>query len=142
MWNKVARLIIQYRFSLILLIGLVTIVMGYYASMVQMSYDFAKTVPPNDPDMLFLNRLKEQFGEDGNVIAIGMRESSVYEQANFEAYRTFSRDIKQISGVNEVISRLVLKAILKDTANQRFYFANIFPDRINSGKQFDSLLTF
>jgi predicted RND superfamily exporter protein len=142
MWNKVARLIIQYRFSLILLIGLITIVMGYYASMVQMSYDFAKTVPPDDPDMVLLNEFKSQFGEDGNVIAIGMRDSAVFEQKNFEAYRTLARNIKQISGVNEVIALPVLKAILKDTANRRFYFANIFPDRINSSKQFDSLLSF
>ena len=142
MWNKIARLIIQYRLSLILLIGLITIVMGYYASKVQMSYDFARTVPPHDPDMITLNKFRDQFGEDGNIILLGIKDSAVYDQKKFEAYRTLSRNIKLISGVNEVISLPVLKAILKDTENSRFYFANIFPDRINSPEQFDSLLKF
>lgn len=142
MWNKIARLIINYRLSLMMLIGLITIVMGYYASKVQMSYDANRTVPPRDPDMIMYERFKAQFGEDGNIIALGIKDSAVYEQKNFEAYRTLARNLKQISGVNEVISLPVLKAIMKDTENSRFYFANIFPDRISSSEQFDSLLRF
>lgn len=140
MWNKVARLIIQNRLFLILVISLITLVMGYYASRVQMSYDFARAVPPNDPDMLALQEFRKQFGEDGNIIAIGVKDSAIYEKKNFEAYRNLSRNLKQISGVSEVISLPVMKMILKDTANSRFYLANIFPDNINSEELFDSLL--
>lgn len=142
MWNKIARFIIQYRLSLILLIGIITIVMGYYASRVQMSYDFARTVPLDDPDMVMLQRFRAQFGEDGNIIAIGVKDSAIFEQRNFEAYRTLGRNIKQISGVSEVISLPLMKMILKDTANTRFYLANIFPDRMKDSRQYDSLLKF
>lgn len=140
MWNKVARLIIQNRLFLILVIGLVTMFMGYYASKVQMSYDFARSVPPSDPDMITLAEFRKQFGEDGNIIAIGLKDSAIFEQRNFEAYRTLSRNLKQISGVSEVISIPVMKMILKDTANARFYLANIFPDNIFDQKLYDSLL--
>jgi uncharacterized protein len=142
MWNKVARFIIQYRLSLILLIGIITIVMGYYASQVQMSYDSERTVPMNDPDMQMLLRFRAQFGEDGNIIALGVKDSAIYKQKNFEAFRALGRNIKQISGVSEVISLPLMKMILKDTANTRFYLANIFPDRINDSKEYDSLLKF
>jgi predicted RND superfamily exporter protein len=141
MWNKIARLIIQYRLSLILLIGLITIVMGYYASKVQMSYDADRTVPANDPEMVELRNFRKQFGEDGNIIAIGIKDSAIYEQKNFEAFRTLSRNLKQISGVNEVLSLPVMKMILKDAVNSRFYLANIFPEKIRSDEEFDSLLT-
>ena len=140
MWIKIARFIIQYRLSLTLLIGLVTIIMGYYASKVELSYDFARTVPPDDPDMILLNKFRAQFGEDGNIIAIGIKDSAIYEQKNFETYRTLARNLKQISGVSEVISLPVMKTILKDAENSRFYLANIFPDRIASEEQYDSLL--
>jgi uncharacterized protein len=140
MWNKVARFIIQNRLMLILIIGVITMVMGYYASRVQMSYDFARSVPPNDPDMLTLQQFRAQFGEDGNIIAIGVGDSAIYEKKNFEAYRNLSRNLKLISGVSEVISLPVMKMILKDTANARFYLANIFPDNINSQELYDSLL--
>lgn len=141
MWNKIARFIIQYRLTLILLIGLITIGMGYFASKVQMSYDINRTVPANDPDMVMLQKFRAQFGEDGNVIAVGIRDSAIYEQKNFEAYRVLCRNLKQISGVNEVISLPMMKIILKDAVNSRFYLANIFPEKIRSEKEFDSLLT-
>src|SRR5690349_238416 len=115
MWNRIAQLIIQYRLPLIVVIGLLTAVMGYFASRVQMSYDFARTVPPNDPDMIYLNEFKAQFGEDGNIIAVGVKDSALYQLKNFEAFRELTRDIKKISGVNEVISLPVIKLILKDT---------------------------
>jgi uncharacterized protein len=140
MWDNIARLIIKYRLLLILLIAVVTAMMGYYATKVQMSYDFARTVPLNDPDMIMLQNFRAQFGEDGNIIAIGFKDSAIYEQNNFEAYRDFARTVKQISGVGEVIALPVLKMGLKDTEKSRFYLANIFPETIRSKKEFDSLL--
>ena len=79
MWNKIAGLVIRYRLTLVILIGLITVVMGYYASRVEMSYDFARTVPLDDPDMIELDKFRSQFGEDGNVIAVGVKDSSLYQ---------------------------------------------------------------
>lgn len=141
MWDNVALLIIRYRLFLIAVIAIITGIMGYYATKVQMSYDFARTVPLNDPDMIMLQKFREQFGEDGNVIAIGFKDSAIYKQNNFEAYRDFARTVKQISGVSEVIALPLLKIGLKDTENSRFYLASIFPETIRSEEEFDSLMT-
>jgi hypothetical protein len=140
MWDKIAQLIITYRLLLISIIAVITAIMGYYATKVQMSYDFARTVPLSDPDMVMLQQFRQQFGEDGNIIAVGFKDSAIYEQRNFEAYREFARTVKQISGVSEVIALPLLKMILKDTEKSRFYLANIFPEAIRSDEQFDSLM--
>ena len=140
MWDSLARHIITYRLPLIVFIAIVTAIMGFYATKVQMSYDFARTVPLKDPDMVMLQKFREQFGEDGNVIAIGFKDSAIYEQKNFEDYRTFARTVRQISGVSEVIALPLLKVGLKDTEKARFYLANIFPETIRSEEEFDSLL--
>jgi uncharacterized protein len=140
MWNRIAELIIRFRVLLIVIIAGTTVVMAWYASRVQMSYDSNKTVPPNDPDMVTLTKFREQFGEDGNIIAIGLQDSAVYNVKNFIAYREMTRQIKKLEGVNEVISLPVLKMILKDTAQSRFYLFPIFPDSITSQAHLDSLL--
>lgn len=141
MWSKIADFVIKYRLPLITLIGIITVIMGYYASKVEMSYDFARTVPLDDPDMIDLNKFRAQFGEDGNVIAVGVKDSSLYQLKNFEAYRQLTRDIKKIPGVKEAISLPVLPIMLKDTANRKFYSHRIFPDTIASQAELDSLLT-
>src|SRR5205809_1722330 len=77
-WSRIADNIIRFRLPLMGVIAVLTAIMGYYATKVEMSYDFTRTVPPNDPDMIFLNKFKEQFGEDGNIVAVGMKDSAVY----------------------------------------------------------------
>lgn len=142
MWNRIARFIIQNRLLLIVIIACITVIMGYYAARVQMSYDFARTVPADDPDMVMLNRFRAQFGEDGNIIAVGMKDSAVYELENFQAFRTLTQEIQQLNGVNQVIALPVIKAILKDTVDSRFYLADVFPDSATVAGSFDSLLAF
>lgn len=114
--------------------------MGYYAAKVEMSYEFARTVPPDDPDMLHHEQFKAQFGEDANLIAVGMKDSAIYQLQVFKAFRELTADIKKIPGVTEVLSLPVLKMILKDTANVKFYLADIFNDSISSQTALDSLL--
>lgn len=140
MWHKLAEAIIRYRLPLSIVIGLITIFMGYYASKVEMSYEFARLVPPDDPDMIYHDHFKAQFGEDANLIAVGMQDSAVFQLENFKAFRELNKEIKKITGVTQVLSLPVLKLILKDTTNARFYLADIFNDSINSQSQLDSLL--
>jgi predicted RND superfamily exporter protein len=140
MWNRIARLIINYRLPFIIVIGLSTVVMGYYATRVQMSYDFARTVPLSDPEMVTLLDFKKKFGEDGNIIAVGVKDSALYNYKNFQAFRDFSLAVKSIGGVNEVISLPVIKKIEKDTAETKFFLTDVFPSEITSQEQLDSAL--
>jgi len=139
-WSRIADSIIRFRLLLMAIIAVITAIMGYYATKVEMSYDFTRTVPPNDPDMVFLNKFKEQFGEDGNMVAVGMKDSAVYTAANFQKFREFSEQLRKIDGVNEVLSLPLLKVILKDTAHSKFYLSPLFPQRITSQPMLDSLL--
>ena len=69
MWTKLSHKIIRYRFILVIIIGIITIFMGYKARDIEMSYDLATVVPPDDPDMIELQEFRRLFGEDGNVLA-------------------------------------------------------------------------
>src|SRR5262245_47633610 len=102
MWSRIADNIIRFRLPLMGLIAVVTVFMGYHASKVEMSYEFTRAVPPDDPDLVFLNKFKEQFGEDGNMVAVGLQDSAIYKVDNFRRLAELSKEIRQIEGVNEV----------------------------------------
>jgi hypothetical protein len=139
-WARIADNIIRFRLPLTGLILLITVAMGYYASRVEMSYELNRTVPPEDPDMVFLNNFKKTFGEDGNMMAVGFRDSAIYQLENFKALAQLGKDIRQLDGVNEVVSLPRMRVILKDTAHQKFYSSILFPDTISSQHELDSLL--
>lgn len=140
MWNSLASIIIKYRLYFIILIGIITVFMGYHMTKIVMSYDFARTVPPEDPDLIYFNSFKEKFGEDGNIIVVGMKDSAVYKLENFRSLRTLAGRIKSIEGVTEVVALPTLKMIVKDTANKQFLFKDIFSENISSQQELDSLL--
>ncbi|MTI23296.1 hypothetical protein E1176_19865 [Fulvivirga sp. RKSG066] len=119
----------------------ITAFMGYKAKDVEMSFDFAKTVPNDDPDMVVFQEFKGLFGEDGNLVALGLKDSSVYEAENFKKLRKLSQQLNSLDGVNDVISLPFVKRLKKDTAETRFILEPIFEEFPTNGHDFDSLLS-
>ncbi|HCW06781.1 MAG TPA: hypothetical protein DGG95_05385, partial [Cytophagales bacterium] len=140
MWDKISGFIIRFRLPLIILIGLVTVVMGYFASKVEMSYDLARTVPADDPDQVFLQEFKKQFGEDANIIGIGVLDSTIYTLDKFNRFRDLNKIVKNITGVNNVLSLPEVKIIRKDTAHKKFKLEPLFPKAMTSQQELDSLM--
>jgi predicted RND superfamily exporter protein len=140
MWQRIADGIIRFRALLFIVITLITLGMGYFALSVEMSYDFARTVPANDPDMIFFNQFKKDFGEDGNMVAIGMKDSALYQLDNFQKFRQLSENIRKIEGINEALSLPMFRILTKDTVNKKFIPRQLFPDTIRTQQELDSLL--
>ncbi len=141
MWTKLAHIVLKFRLFLIIILGIVTVFMAYLAKDLEMSYQFAQTVPANDPDMIQFMEFKEQFGEDGNILAIGMMDSAVYTPNNFYRLSLLCEEINRIKGVEEVFGLPRVKRIKKDTDNKKFYIDNIFTTIPEDQSTLDSLLS-
>jgi len=140
MWNRLAHFIIKYRLLLVSLLILVTAFLGYKGKDAQMSYSFAKLIPADDPAMIFFDDFKELFGEDGNVVAIGVKDSAIYQPKIFKEYRKLSDRIEQITGVSNVLSLPILKRLRKNQAAKRFEVEDIFTVIPDDQPTLDSLL--
>ncbi|MEM6523045.1 MAG: hypothetical protein AAF693_04620, partial [Bacteroidota bacterium] len=140
MWTKLSHIIIKYRLLLVLVLVGITIFMGYHARNVEMSYNLSSTVPTDDPDMVEFMQFKELFGEDGNLMAIGLKDSSVYTAEKFEKLRAMSNELNRLTGVNNVVSLPLIKRLKKDTAQRQFVLEPVFTNTPSSIQEFDSLL--
>ncbi|TRX53690.1 MMPL family transporter [Fulvivirga sp. M361] len=140
MWTKLSHIIIKNRLLLVLLLAGITAFMGYKAQDVEMSFNFSSTVPTDDPDMVVFQAFKELFGEDGNLMAIGLKDSSVYTKEKFDQLRELSLRISEIKGVNNVLSLPLIKRLKKDTVEGKFVFEPVFTSTPSTKQEFDSLL--
>lgn len=140
MWTKLAHNVIKFRLPLIIILGLITVYMAYRASHIQMDYDLAQMVPENDPDFIALTEFKHIFGEDGNILAIGLEDSSIYQIDNFRRFKYLVAEIGRIEGVNGVLALPVLQNLVKDNEQRRFVLQPLFPDLEISQQALDSLL--
>ena len=142
MWDKLSYIIIKFRLPLLIILGLVTVFMAYKAVQVTMSYNLAKVVPKDDPDMIVFEAFKEQFGEDGNIVALAIKDSAVYQVDNFRKFKYLSDEIATLEGITEVISLPAMQKMMKDTKVKKFYLEPIFPEIPDSQEKLDSMLAF
>ncbi len=95
MWRKLASIILKYRIVITVLLVVSTAIMGYYGRKVEITYQWAKLLPDNDPTSLDYEYFKEHFGQDGTVLVIGVDLSSLKKLDNFNAWFDLGDDVKK-----------------------------------------------
>ena len=83
MWHRIAAFIIKFRVVLLIVLLLSTAVMGYYASKVELSYEFTNAIPTDNPKYKDYQAFRKQFGEDGNMMVIGVQTDYFFDAAFF-----------------------------------------------------------
>jgi uncharacterized protein len=140
MWVKISSLIIKHRLMLLISTVLITVFMAYKAREVELTYDFVKVIPQDDPDFIYFNQFKKTFGEDGNILVVGLKDETVYKLKKFQAFQKLTQDLAKVEGVSGVVSLPTVQRLFKDTAQQKFVLKPLF-DRIpQTQEELDSLL--
>ena len=101
MFKRLAKLILRNRFLLLTIISIITVIMGWQATHIQLSYEFAKILPASDPDFQAYQHFKEKFGEDGSVMFIGIQDSSMRSLKNYNAWWKLDRKSTRLTPVTQ-----------------------------------------
>jgi predicted RND superfamily exporter protein len=138
MWYKAGRFILQER--LLLLIGLVlaTIFMGWKGSKVQLSYDFTRAVPTDNPKYIEYQSFLKKFGADNNTMVVGIETNRFFSLEKFNAVAALHKRLKNINGVTEILSIPEAVDLKKDTAALRLVPVKIFNYPYTSQAALDS----
>jgi predicted RND superfamily exporter protein len=131
MWKNLGEWLLRNRLWLLLSLAVFTAVMGYYASKVQLSYDFAKAIPTDNPKYKDYLSFKEKFGEDGNLLTIGFIKKDIFSDPFFSNLLKFHQETKKIDGVEDVISVTTAITLLKNDSTEKLIPTNL-PRKINS----------
>ncbi|MEZ5045376.1 MAG: MMPL family transporter [Chitinophagaceae bacterium] len=121
MWTSLARFILKYKFFHLAIILLATVLMGFIARKVAMSYEFTNAIPTNNEKYKAYQDFKNMFGEDGTMMAIGFQSKNMFEKAFLKDMYVWVEDIKKIEGVENILSiPTAIHIKKKDTAGKQF----------------------
>lgn len=140
MWQRLGRFILQYRVILLVVLAAVTGFMAYHASHVQLSYDFSRAIPIDNPKYKEYQEFKKKFGEDGNLLVLGIKTDKLFDAGLFNDYARLQNDLKKQYGVEDVIGVPGSMNLVKDSVSEKLKADTIFPNReltqeeINTGK--------
>jgi len=141
MLEAAARIILRYRLvTLIILLG-ITGMMGYMATKVKLSYEAARILPPEDSTFTEYKSFKQKFGEDGTVMVIGFRSDSLWDQSVLASWYDLSNDIKNIEGIQEVVSVARAFQVIRNDSLRKLEFKPILSSRPETQAEADILRT-
>jgi uncharacterized protein len=138
MWRKLGQFILANRWPLLAVLIAATIFMGYRASKVELSYEFTRAIPVNHPANITYQAFKQKYGQDGNLLVIGIQTGDLFKEKLFRDYTQLLLDLKKVPGVTDIISVPSAINLVKDSATEKLIATPIFSDTVLSQPQLDS----
>ncbi len=133
MWHRIAAFIIKFRVVLLIVLLLSTAVMGYYASKVELSYEFTNAIPTDNPKYKDYQAFRKQFGEDGNMMVIGVQTDYFFDAAFFKDYTELVHQLEKVKAVENVLSIPTAINLVKDTATGQLQVVKLVtPETLNN----------
>ena len=85
-WTKVAGLILRNRYLVLIFIAGITAFLAMQTENMKFSYTEANLLPENHEANVEYNKFLEIFGEEGNLILLGVKDSTVFTPKKFNAW--------------------------------------------------------
>jgi len=139
MWSWIARTILRNRFWNLSILALLTIFMAFMATRVHMSYEMTQMLPTSDSTSIVYDNFKKQFGQDGSVLFMGIQSDSLFHLNVFNEWYDLTNEIKEVDGVEEVVSISRLFHLSKDTVKSKFAFLPVVPYKPRTQGELDTI---
>jgi hypothetical protein len=138
-WDVIARIILRNKIAILIGIVLVTFLFSTQWKNMRFTYTEANLLPNDHEVNIVYNDFLEIFGEEGNLVVLGIKDSSLFTVENLNAWNKLSESFKTQEDVEAVVSIKDLKKLVKNTDKERFELEPFITDSINSLSQLDSL---
>ncbi|CAN1556718.1 COG1033 Predicted exporters of the RND superfamily [Flavobacteriaceae bacterium] len=119
-WEFIARLILTYRITILVVIAAITIFLGLQWKNLNMTYTEANLLPKKHIVNRQYDDFLSKFGEEGNLIVIGFKDPKFFTPKAFAAWNELMTGLKNSKGVELVVSLNDLKKLQKDTLAEKF----------------------
>lgn len=138
-WDVVARLILRNKIAILIGIIAITIFFSLQWKNMRFTYTEANLLPDDHAVNLVYQNFLDIFGEEGNLIVLGVKDSTLFTVEKMNAWNKLSDRFKAFDAVDAVISLKDLQKLVKDDVNERFVLEPFIKDSISSMEQLDKL---
>ncbi|MCG8580752.1 MAG: MMPL family transporter [Bacteroidales bacterium] len=139
MWINIARFILRNRIAILVALFMVTVFMGIMSRRIEMSYQYAPLLPEDDPTYVEYQNFLSIYGNEGNMVIVGIQNEDFFELNDFNAWQDFSESLLEVEGVTSVFSVGQSYNLKKNSKQKRFEIEPIFPEHVKYQSELDSL---
>lgn len=119
-WNFVARFILRNRITLLIVLIIATIALSTQWENLRFTHTEANLLPDDHPVNVKYNQFLSQFGEEGNLIILGIEEAQLDTFEKFNAWNKLSDSIASFTEIDVVLSTSNLPELVKSANGEKF----------------------
>ena len=124
-WESIARIILRNRITILSIVFLLTVFLALQWKHMRFTYTEANLLPDHHEVNEQYNQFLDKFGEEGNLIIIGIQDSTFFTPKQFGAWNTLMTNLKKSKEVDLIISVDDLKKLNKNEALETFELVNL-----------------
>lgn len=129
-WSWVARFILRNRTWILLVIIGITVLLALQWKNMRFTYTEANLLPDDHPINLEYDQFLSHFGEEGNLIVMGVKDSTIFTPAKFKAWNQLTQDIGKFKEVELTLSVGNLKKLEKKKDTTGFELVPFIHDSV------------
>ena len=114
-WDFIARKILRNKIGILLGIIVITILLSTQWKYMRFTYTEANLLPDDHEVNIKYNEFLKVFGEEGNLIVLGIKDPKLFTVEKLNAWNNRSESFKSAPEVETVISIKDLQKLVKDT---------------------------
>ena len=138
-WKAVARLILRNKITIILLVLSGTVLLGFQWKNMRFTHTEANLLPDDHEVNLTYNNFLEIFGEEGNLVIIGVKDKALFKARTFNAWNKLASTIETYDAVEQVVSVNNLQKLTKNNTKKQFELTPFIEDSLSSDEAVQSL---
>ena len=119
-WEAVARLILRNRILILIGISIFTIFWISQWQHIRFTFSEANLLPDNHIDNIKYDGFIEQFGDEGNVLLIAVKDSTIFNEKKFQAWNLLNTKLSELNEIDYTIGTSNLKNLVKNVKEEKF----------------------
>ena len=125
-----ARFILRNRTWILIVIAAITVLLALQWKNMRFTYTEANLLPDDHPINLEYDQFLSHFGEEGNLIVMGVKDSTIFTPEKFKAWNQLSKDIGKFNEVELTLSVGNLQKLEKRTDTTGFELVPFIKDSV------------
>ena len=139
MWKFLSNIILKNRIVIIIMITALTVFMAQKGREAKLSYSMAKLLPNDHQVSVDYNDFLNKYGSQ-NVLVIAVEDSLMTTLSHLKKWDKVSESIKNINGIEQIISFSNLPILQKDADEKKFTVKKWFSEDIQTEEEFQKAL--
>jgi predicted RND superfamily exporter protein len=138
-WEKISGIILKNRILIILSLLIVTYFFTTHWDNIRFTYTEANLLPATHPENIKYKSFTDKFGEEGNLIVISVKDSTLFTIEKLNAWNELSHSFKDHKDVSTVIAFGDLQKLKKNKTSRQFYIEPFIKDSLTTESELDLL---